>query len=66
MRGPVRPDTVDNVTSAVASAPPMAVAGLSFFGISISDWVQVMALIWLVVQIGWFLYSKITRKDKAE
>lgn len=47
-----------------ASAPPVTVAGMSFVGYPIQDWVQVIALIWLVLQIGYFVYAKCKKDPK--
>lgn len=54
----------ERAVSAVSSAPPIGVAGMTWFGYPAADWVQVLALVWLVIQIGWFLWSKILRKGK--
>lgn len=51
-------------TEQLTSAPPIAVAGMTLLGYSISDWVQVLALVWLIVQIGYFVWSKFFRRDK--
>lgn len=42
----------------------MGVAGMTFLGYQIADWVQVVALAWLVMQIGYFVWSKFIRKNK--
>jgi uncharacterized membrane protein YfcA len=49
-----------------ASAPPVSVAGMTWFGYAPADWVQVLAGIWLVLQIGYFIWSKFIRKDKPK
>lgn len=49
---------------AAASAPPVAVAGLTVLGVGISDWVQIVALIWLLLQIGHFVYTKIVKRER--
>lgn len=47
------------------AAPPVGVAGLTFMGAPISEWVQVLAAIWLIVQIGCKLYDQYRKhKDK--
>jgi hypothetical protein len=42
----------------LTSTPPVAVAGMTVLGYPLADWVQVLALVWLGLQIGWFIYSK--------
>lgn len=53
-----------HVAELAAAGPPVGVAGMTWFGYPPSDWVQVMAGIWLVLQIGYFVWSKFIRKDK--
>ncbi len=52
-------DVVNEVTKAT---PPLAVQGLQLFGVPISDIVQLVTLVYLLLQIGWFAYSRY--KDK--
>ena len=40
------------------NAPPIAVAGMTMAGVSLQDWVYVLTIAWLVVQLAWFCYSK--------
>lgn len=49
---------------ALASAPPVTVAGLTLFGVGIADWVQVLAAVWLVIQIGHFIYTKLVKGQR--
>lgn len=42
----------------VMSAPPVTVAGMKWFGYPVSDWVSVLAGLWLLLQIIWWLYTK--------
>lgn len=56
------PQGIDTATA--AAAPPVTVAGITFLGHPVADWVQVVAIVWLVLQIGWFIWSKIIREDK--
>lgn len=49
---------------ATLSAPPVTVAGLTFMGVGIADWVQVLAGVWLVLQIGHFIYTKVRNRNK--
>jgi hypothetical protein len=50
----------------VASAPPLSVAGMQWLGYPAADWVQVLAVLWLVLQIGHFVWTKFLRKDKEK
>jgi hypothetical protein len=45
---------------------PVAVAGFSLFGYPLSDWVQVLALLWLVLQISYFLYTKLLKAQQDD
>lgn len=47
-----------------ASAPPVAVAAWTFLDHPVAEWVQVFALIWILVQMGWFIYSKIILRNR--
>jgi hypothetical protein len=51
-------------TDTIASLPPVSVAGISFFGYPVADWVQCLAGLWLLVQFGWWLYKNFIEKDK--
>jgi hypothetical protein len=51
-------------THHVVSTPPVAVAGMVFAGLPLSDWVQIAALAWIVLQAGYFVYSKLIKKTK--
>ncbi len=48
----------------VASAPPVAITGLTLMGVGLSDWVMIVTLLWLALQIGYFVYSKFFKKPK--
>jgi hypothetical protein len=50
-------------TEQLVAGPPVAVAGMTFLGYGVGDWVQVLALVWLVLQIGYFVWTKIIKKD---
>ena len=47
----------DTIANNVAATPPVTVAGMTALGIPLADWVQVLAAIWLVVQIAGYLYN---------
>lgn len=54
------------VTAAAAagvakSAPPVVVSGMTLAGYSLNDWVLVATLIWIAVQLVWFVWSNIIR-----
>jgi len=48
----------DILREAVASAPPVSVAGLALAGISLQDWVLIVTLIWILLQMGYFTYKR--------
>ena len=47
---------------AVKSAPPLVVTGMSFLGITLQEWVYIATLIWIGIQLGYFVYDKFLRK----
>lgn len=49
------------VGEAAKSAPPVAVVSMSWAGVSLNDWVLIATLVWLSVQIGWFIWSNIIK-----
>lgn len=53
------------IQQVVAGTPPVAVAGLTFLGTPIADWVQLLALVWLVLQIGFFVHGKWKNRGKS-
>lgn len=48
----------ENIKEAVLSVPPVSVAGLTLMNVSLSDWVLIASLTWIVLQIGWFGVSR--------
>jgi hypothetical protein len=47
----------DAGTEAVKASPPIAVLGATVYGMTLQDWVFVLTLIYLVIQIGWLLWK---------
>ncbi|WP_421303716.1 hypothetical protein [Aeromonas veronii] len=47
--------------AAVKSGPPVVVSTMSLAGYSLNDWVLVATLLWIAVQMLWFLWAKIIR-----
>lgn len=47
--------------TAVKSGPPVLVSSMTLAGYSLNDWVLVATLLWIVVQMGWFLWQNIIR-----
>lgn len=45
------------------ASPPVTVAGLSLAGVSLNEWVLILTLLYTLMQMGWFIYSKLIRKD---
>ncbi len=49
-------------TAGVAkSAPPVVVSGMTLAGYSLNDWVLAATLLWIAVQMGWFVWSNIIK-----
>ena len=46
---------------AVRAGPGLGTSGLSLCGYPIADIVQLAVLVYTVLQIGWFVYSKIKK-----
>jgi hypothetical protein len=38
-------------------SPPIAVLGATVYGMTLQDWVFVLTLIYLVIQIGWLVWK---------
>lgn len=58
----------DHVVEIAKGTPPVTVAALSFFGVSIPDVIQFLTLIWtigLVVQMGYKFYRWLAAWRKA-
>lgn len=57
----------DFATEVAKAAPPLAVSGLSFSGVALSDWVYILTLIYLAFQILVIVRDKVIvrRKRKA-
>ena len=49
---------MSNKIETAMSVPPATVAGLSLVGVSLQDWVLIGTLVWLSLQVGWFIYSR--------
>lgn len=47
---------------ATVSAPPVTVAGMTWFGYAVDDWLKVISFLWLAIQIGVFAYKLWKRK----
>ena len=43
------------------SAPPVVVSGMTLAGYSLNDWVLAATLMWIAVQMGWFIWSNIIK-----
>ncbi|APR53372.1 hypothetical protein CA223_05530 [Sphingomonas koreensis] len=62
--------TLDPETSAQAglSVPPVGVAAVTLAGIELQQWILILTAIWLLMQMGWFIFEKVSRllRDRAE
>ncbi|KHA56811.1 hypothetical protein NM74_09700 [Aeromonas hydrophila] len=47
--------------AAVKSAPPVVVSGMTLAGYSLNDWVLAATLLWIAVQMCWFIWSNIIK-----
>lgn len=52
-------------SAAIKSIPPVAVGGLSAAGVSLEDWVLIVTLFYLALQIAYLVY-KFVRERRAE
>ncbi|WP_323059442.1 hypothetical protein [Aeromonas hydrophila] len=43
------------------SAPLVVVSGMKLAGYSLNDWVLAATLMWIAVQMGWFIWSNIIK-----
>lgn len=46
------------IREALASAPPTSVAGLTLVGVGLQDWVLIVTLVWILLQMGYFTYKR--------
>jgi hypothetical protein len=46
------------VSEVATTAPPTAISGLIAFGVPLDQFVVVLTLVYLILQIAWFIYSK--------
>ena len=53
-------------TAAVKSAPPVVVSGMTLAGYSLNDWVLVATLMWIAVQMCWFIWSNIIKPRRRQ
>ncbi|HHP5355866.1 hypothetical protein ACEUA0_10845 [Aeromonas veronii] len=53
------------VTGVAKSAPPVVVSGMTLAGYSLNDWVLAATLVWIAVQMGWFIWSNIIKQRKG-
>lgn len=55
----------ETLIEAVKSSPPVTVIGLTLGGIPLQEWVYILTIVYLLMQISWLGYSKFLRKAKA-
>jgi hypothetical protein len=46
---------------AVKATPPLTVAGLAFAGVSLQDWVLLLTVVYLILQIAFLVYDKLLK-----
>lgn len=52
----------ETTTMALKTIPPATVSGMILWGFPLSDWVVLATGIWVVIQIGFFLYDRYKKK----
>jgi NADH:ubiquinone oxidoreductase subunit F (NADH-binding) len=52
------------VSRVIESTPHVAISGLIIAGVSVQDWYVVLASAFVLLQAGYFVYSKFIKKDK--
>jgi p-aminobenzoyl-glutamate transporter AbgT len=45
----------------VQSGPPATVIAAGIYGLTLQEWASALAIVLLILQIGWFIYSNIIR-----
>lgn len=64
-------DTHDVMKSAAEASPPVAYAALHIFGVSMPDWVAILTLVYVLLQIGhliwrWWRSSHYTKNHTGD
>lgn len=57
----MKQDVHDIAVGALKSAPPVVVSVIKLFGISLSDWVLIFTLMWLLLQMGGWCWDRYKR-----
>lgn len=52
----------EGTIEALKASPPVTVVGLTLGGIPLQEWVYILTIVYLLMQIGWLGYSKFIRK----
>ncbi|ATI16350.1 holin [Caulobacter phage Lullwater] len=50
---------------AVRAGPGVSVGGLSLFSVPLQEWVYILTIVYTVLQIGWFGWSRYKEWKKA-
>ncbi|WP_439539457.1 hypothetical protein [Sphingomonas sp.] len=48
------------------SAPPVSVAAITLAGVRLEEWVLILTIAWLAMQMAWFVFDKVIRPALAE
>lgn len=48
---------------AVKNAPPVTVASLTLFGVHVHDYLVVITIAWVLVQMGFFLFDRWKKRN---
>jgi hypothetical protein len=49
-------------TAAVKTLPPATISGMIIWGIPLNEWVLGLTALWILIQIGFFLYDRFKKK----
>lgn len=56
----------EEAVQAGLSAPPVTVVAVTLAGITLQDWVFILTIAWVLMQMGWFVFDKVVRPALAE
>lgn len=51
------------VMEQTSNALAVGTVGFTVLGIPIQDWAALLAAVWILLQMGWWIYTKIKKKE---
>lgn len=51
--------SLEHASNTVAAAT----VGITVLGISVQDWAAILAGVWIILQMGWWIYTKFKDKE---